>query len=70
MLDDETGEALYQRADDTIDALPKRLAGYHKETKPILAFYGKNICVPIDCSGVTRMKLFRFHKKLCLEVTG
>ena len=29
MLDDETGEPLYQRADDTKDALPKRLEGYH-----------------------------------------
>ncbi|CAD7928220.1 unnamed protein product [Amoebophrya sp. A25] len=50
MLDDETGEALYQRADDTKDALPKRLEGYHNETEPILAHYGDNVCVRVDCN--------------------
>ena len=40
MLDDETGEALMQRADDTEEALGKRLAGYHAQTVPILEHYG------------------------------
>jgi len=39
MLDDETGEALMQRADDTEEALTKRLQGYHDQTVPILAHY-------------------------------
>ena len=39
MLDDETGEPLMQRADDNEVALGKRLAGYHKQTVPILAHY-------------------------------
>jgi len=39
MLDDETGEPLMQRADDTEDALGKRLAGYHAQTVPILKHY-------------------------------
>ena len=39
MLDDETGEALMQRADDTEEALSKRLEGYHAQTVPILAHY-------------------------------
>merc|ERR1719238_1131476 len=39
MLDDETGEALMQRADDTEEALGKRLAGYHAQTVPILDHY-------------------------------
>eukprot|EP00929_Paragymnodinium_shiwhaense_P025732 TRINITY_DN154_c0_g1_i1.p1 TRINITY_DN154_c0_g1~~TRINITY_DN154_c0_g1_i1.p1 ORF type:complete len:775 (+),score=219.68 TRINITY_DN154_c0_g1_i1:92-2416(+) len=39
MLDDETGEALMQRSDDTAEALVKRLASYHSETEPILARY-------------------------------
>ena len=39
MLDDETGEALTQRADDTEEALAKRLQGYHSQTVPILAHY-------------------------------
>ena len=39
MLDDVTGEPLYQRPDDTREALPKRLEGYHQETAPILSYY-------------------------------
>merc|ERR1719440_2627311 len=39
MLDDETGEPLMQRADDTEEALTKRLQGYHSQTVPILAHY-------------------------------
>eukprot|EP00928_Gymnodinium_smaydae_P037091 TRINITY_DN2580_c0_g2_i1.p1 TRINITY_DN2580_c0_g2~~TRINITY_DN2580_c0_g2_i1.p1 ORF type:complete len:555 (+),score=107.34 TRINITY_DN2580_c0_g2_i1:58-1722(+) len=39
MLDDETSEPLMQRADDTKDALMKRLEGYHAQTVPILAHY-------------------------------
>ena len=40
MTDDETGEPLMQRKDDTAAALVKRLQGYHKETLPILKHYG------------------------------
>lgn len=32
MLDDETGESLMQRADDTEAALTKRLRSYHEQT--------------------------------------
>lgn len=39
MLDDQTGESLYQRPDDTLVALEKRLATYHGETVPILDYY-------------------------------
>ena len=39
MLDDETGEPLMQRADDTEEALKKRLEGYHAQTVPILEHY-------------------------------
>merc|ERR1719272_2236619 len=39
MLDDETGESLMQRTDDTEAALGKRLEGYHAQTVPILAHY-------------------------------
>jgi adenylate kinase len=41
MLDDETGEPLMRRADDTEEALAKRLQGYHAETMPILSHYAK-----------------------------
>jgi len=50
MLDDETGEPLYQRADDTEDALPKRLEAYHNDTRPILKHFGPEICKIIDCN--------------------
>lgn len=39
MIDDETGDALMQRPDDTATALVKRLHGYHSETVPILDHY-------------------------------
>ena len=39
MKDDETGEPLMQRADDTKEALADRLAAYHAQTVPILAHY-------------------------------
>jgi len=39
MLDDETGEPLMQRPDDTATALKKRLASYHGDTVPILDYY-------------------------------
>mmetsp|Transcript_2726 Transcript_2726/g.3674 ORF Transcript_2726/g.3674 Transcript_2726/m.3674 type:complete len:337 (-) Transcript_2726:124-1134(-) len=39
MKDDETGDELMQRKDDTAEALVKRLQGYHKETLPILTHY-------------------------------
>ena len=38
-LDDVTGEALFQRKDDTKEALEKRLQSYHSSTKPILDYY-------------------------------
>jgi adenylate kinase len=39
MVDDETGESLMQRPDDTAEALVKRLEGYHNDTVPILEHY-------------------------------
>jgi adenylate kinase len=39
MFDDETGEPLMQRADDTKEALKSRLQAYRQETVPILAKY-------------------------------
>mmetsp|Transcript_10111 Transcript_10111/g.22746 ORF Transcript_10111/g.22746 Transcript_10111/m.22746 type:complete len:319 (-) Transcript_10111:148-1104(-) len=42
MKDDITGDALYQRPDDTAAALKKRLDGYNNETVPILDHYAPN----------------------------
>jgi adenylate kinase family enzyme len=49
MLDDETGESLFQRPDDTKKALPVRLQAYKDETLPVLAHYqDKDICVKVN----------------------
>lgn len=46
MKDDETGEALMRRADDTEETLAKRLKAYYDQTLPILAHY--------DPTGIVR----------------
>lgn len=38
-IDDETGEELIQRPDDSEEVVRKRLALYHEQTKPLVAFY-------------------------------
>lgn len=39
--DDETGEDLIQRADDSEETVRNRLGIYHDQTKPLVAFYQK-----------------------------
>ena len=41
MTDDVTGEPLVQRSDDNADTLKGRLATYHKQTEPVVAYYKK-----------------------------
>jgi adenylate kinase len=38
-LDDDTGEALVQRDDDTEETVRKRLQIYHEQTSPLINFY-------------------------------
>jgi len=38
-IDDVTGEALVQRADDSEETVTKRLAIYHAQTKPLIDYY-------------------------------
>ncbi len=38
-VDDETGEALVQRPDDSEDTVRNRLEVYHTQTQPLVAFY-------------------------------
>lgn len=40
-LDDETGEPLVQREDDTEETIKKRLKIYHDQTEPLIDFYQK-----------------------------
>ena len=49
MLDDETGEPLIQRPDDTEDALKTRLATYHKMTVPLLKHY-ESVVMTLDAN--------------------
>jgi len=39
-IDDVTGDALIQRDDDKEETVRKRLEVYHKQTKPLVDFYG------------------------------
>ncbi len=39
--DDETGEELIRRPDDSEETVRKRLALYHEQTKPLVDFYSK-----------------------------
>lgn len=49
--DDETGEDLIQRKDDTAEALKSRLAKYHSETAPISDHYKpKDVLFVVDAS--------------------
>lgn len=41
MKDDETGEPLVRRSDDTPESLKKRLDAYHKQTQPLAVYYAK-----------------------------
>lgn len=57
-VDDETGDALVQRADDHEGTVRKRLAVYHDQTEPLVAFYqalsdaGKQVrCSKVDGVG-------------------
>jgi len=40
-LDDETGEPLVQRKDDSEETVRNRLAVYHEQTKPLVGYYRK-----------------------------
>ena len=48
-FDDETGEPLIHRKDDTAEVLQKRMEAYHRSTAPILEYYRmKNVLSTID----------------------
>jgi len=51
MLDDETGEPLMQRQDDTEAALRDRLTNYHSMTVPLLGYYA-NVVTTLDCNVI------------------
>lgn len=55
-VDDVTGETLIRRSDDNPEALKKRLATYHRETVPLIAFYKtRNLHRMVDASQKTEV---------------
>jgi len=51
MTDDETGEPLIRRSDDTPESLQKRLESYHNQTEPLAQYYAqKGIHAKVDAS--------------------
>lgn len=69
MRDDVTGDPLVQRSDDNASALKKRLDAYHRQTQPLVDYYGRRgLHVAVDaaktpdtiftdiCSAITRAK--------------
>ncbi len=49
---DSCGGSLYQREDQTTEAIEKRLDLYEKQTKPLIDFYrSKGVLVDVDCEG-------------------
>jgi len=53
MLDDETGEPLMQRADDTKEALKSRMENYRSETMPILGYFEpRGVIRKVDSSSI------------------
>ncbi|GJJ11871.1 Adenylate kinase [Clathrus columnatus] len=51
MTDDITGEPLIQRSDDNVEALKKRLVGFHSQTGPVIEYYkNKGIYNSIDAA--------------------
>lgn len=51
MRDDMTGEPLVQRSDDNPAALKKRLEAYHRQTQPLINYYGqRNLHVAVNAA--------------------
>ena len=68
-IDDITGEALYQRKDDTADVLPKRLANYHSQTTPVIDYYTKMAKVKIIDANAKMSTVWQ-RMKAALGVDG
>ncbi len=61
--DDETGEPLIQRDDDQEETVRARLKVYHDQTKPLIAFYGKEAdaghCNYVKVDGIDSVQEIR-----------
>jgi len=57
--DDETGEDLVQRDDDKEETVLNRLAIYHEQTEPLIAFYANEELNYVKVNGVGSMEEIR-----------
>ncbi|MFT7459723.1 MAG: adenylate kinase [Planctomycetota bacterium] len=55
-VDDESGEPLIQRDDDTEDTVRKRLQVYHEQTSPLITFYS-NMASDVGFSAIKYVKI-------------
>lgn len=68
MKDDLTGEPLIKRKDDNPESLRTRLDAYHKQTKPLAAYYqNRNILCRVDAS-LTEEKVWQQIKDYAKKV--
>ena len=71
MKDDDTGEPLMQRKDDTPEALAKRLKAYHAQTEPILAQMSKTDSSSLhDIDGTQSIDKIWHDLEACLLKSG
>ena len=71
MKDDDTGEPLMQRKDDTPEALGKRLKAYHDQTEPILAQISKTDSSSLhDIDGTQSIEKIWRDLEACLLESG
>ena len=68
MKDDDTGEPLMQRKDDTPEALTKRLTAYHAQTEPILSQMSKTDSSSLhDIDGTQSIEKIWHDLEACLR---
>ena len=71
MKDDDTGEPLMQREDDTPEAFGKRLKAYYGETEPILAKMSKTDSSSLhEIDGTQAMENIWHDLAACLVKSG
>jgi adenylate kinase len=69
-LDNETGEALVQRPDDTEETVRKRLSVYHDQTAPLIGYYqsqGEDVVKYSRIEGVGEMNDIRDNVMAALK---
>jgi len=69
-LDDETGEPLIQRVDDSQQTVRKRLEVYHKQTAPLIDYYSVNEDISSDDPIFVRINGSGSMKEISKNIFG